>query len=107
MTARVRDGGRTRRVVEQIGAKLQILGDAHRSEDAAPFRHEHQPHRGSAGRISARHVLSAKAHRTLRATRPITARINVDLPAPFGPSTATSSPSPTNKLTAARASTCP
>ena len=57
-------------VAEQIGAELQIFRDAHRGKDAAPFRHQHEAHRGGADRIAARYVGAAEAYRAVGGDEP-------------------------------------
>ena len=51
-----------RLVAQQIGAELEILRDRHRREDAAPFRHQHQPARGADVGRRPRQRLAAEAH---------------------------------------------
>ena len=95
------------RVVQQIGAKLQVFRNRHRREDAAALRHQHHAARRAGirrgpGRGTPRNVTSPEL-----ATRPMIARISVLLPAPFGPRMATNSPSATERLTWCSASARP
>ena len=92
-----------------IAAEIEVLAHAHVGKDAAAFRHVDQAARHDRGRARAldrRAAAKRIAPRHGRST-PEIARLSVDLPTPFEPSTATISPSFTARSMPRRISVAP
>ena len=100
---------RAARACPAVAAELEVLAHAHVGEDAAALRHVDQAARDDRRRRARVDRLAGEADRAAprRAARPEIARLSVDLPAPFEPSTATISPSLDREVDAAQDSVAP
>ena len=96
-----------RGIAERVGAEHQVLAHRHVGEQAASFLHHDDAARRELMRRKPLTSSPLNSTLPLRAISRVMARSSVVLPAPFGPSTVTSSPSATVRLTGLSAATRP